>query len=127
VTLFAIGLMLHLALDAAEMLAAEGVSARVVDLATVKPLDEDLVTRCARETGCAVTAEEHSVIGGLGDAVGEVLLRRRPVPLERVGVRDAFGRSGDPKDLLQYFDLTPEAVAGAAKRAIARKREEDRR
>jgi len=121
VTLFAIGLMLHQALAAAELLAAAGVSARVIDLATVKPLDEDLVNRCARDTGCAVTAEEHSVIGGLGDAVGEVLLRRCPIPLERVGVRDAFGRSGDPSDLLEYFELTPEAIVRAALRAISRK------
>jgi transketolase len=126
VTLFGIGLMLHQALEAAEQLAASGVSARVVDLATVKPLDEDLVTRCARDTGCAVTAEEHSVIGGLGDAVGEVLLRRCPIPLERVGVRDAFGRSGDPQDLLQYFDLTAEAIVRAAQRAVARRRSGDR-
>ncbi len=122
VTLFGMGLMLHAALEAAEQLAAEGIDARVVDLATVKPLDEELVTRCARETGCAVTAEEHSVIGGLGDAVGEVLLRRHPIPLERVGVKDSFGRSGDPKELLKYFDLTPEAVVAAARRAIARKK-----
>jgi transketolase len=120
VTLFGIGLMLHAALQAAELLEAEGMSARVVDLPTVKPIDEELVTRCARETGCAVTAEEHSIYGGLGDAVGEVLLRRHPVPMERIGVRDAFGRSGDPQELLRYFDLTPEAVAAAARRAVAR-------
>lgn len=121
VTLFGIGLMLHTALEAARRLAARDISARVIDLATVKPLDEELVTRCARETGCAVTAEEHSIYGGLGDAVGEVLLRRHPVPLERVGVRDSFGRSGEPQDLLRYFDLTPEAIEAAAQRAIARK------
>lgn len=121
VTLFGVGLMLHVALEAAELLHMEGVSARVVDLATVKPLDEHLVTRCARETGCAVTAEEHSIIGGLGDAVGEVLLRRHPVPMERVGVKDAFGRSGNPQDLLEYFDLTPQAVFDAARRAVKRK------
>lgn len=121
VTLCAIGLMLHLALEAADILEEEGISARVIDLPTVKPLDEDLVSRCARETGCLVTAEEHSVIGGLGDAVGEVLLRRCPVPLERIGVRDSFGRSGNPQDLLRYFDLTPQAIAKAARCAIARK------
>ena len=121
VSLFGIGLMLHQALEAATLLEAEGVSARVVDLATVKPIDEDLVLRCARETGCVVTAEEHSFIGGLGDAVGEVLLRRHPVPMERIGVRDAFGRSGSPQDLLEYFELTPAAIASAARRAIGRK------
>lgn len=121
VTLCAIGLMLHVALEAAERLAMESISARVVDLATVKPIDEFLVTKCAQETGCIVTAEEHSTIGGLGDAVGEVLLRRRPVPMERVGVRDAFGRSGSAHELLEYFGLTPQAVYEAAKRAIERK------
>jgi transketolase len=121
VTLFGIGLMLHVALEAAQLLAEDGISARVVDLATVKPLDEDLVVRCAKETGCVVTAEEHSIIGGLGDAVGEVLLRRHPVPMERIGVRDAFGRSGTPRDLLAYFDLTPDATAAAARRVIARR------
>jgi len=126
VTLFGVGLMLHSALAAAEMLAAEGIGARVVDLATVKPLDEHLVVRCAAETGCAVTAEEHSIVGGLGDAVGEVLLRRCPVPMERVGVRDAFGRSGDPPELLEYFGLTPEAIVRAAQRVIAQKHKENR-
>jgi len=121
VTLFAVGLMLHVALEAAELLEMDGVSARVVDLATVKPLDEYLVTKCAKETGCAVTAEEHSTIGGLGDAVGDVLLRRCPVPMERVGVKDSFGRSGNPQDLLEYFDLTPLSVFEAAKRAVNRK------
>jgi len=121
VTLFGIGLMLHQALEAAALLRAEGISARVVDVATVKPLDEELVLRCARETGCVVTAEEHSIIGGLGDAVGEVLLRRHPVPMERIGVRDAFGRSGTPQDLLDYFELTPAAIADAARQALKRK------
>jgi transketolase len=121
VTLFGIGLMLHQALEAATLLQTDDISARVVDLATVKPLDEDLVVRCARETGCVVTAEEHSIIGGLGGAVGEVLLRRHPAPMERIGVRDAFGRSGSPQDLLDYFELTPTAIAAAARRAVERK------
>lgn len=122
VTIFAVGLMLHLALEAASTLSREGISARVVDLTTVKPVDEYLVTRCARETGCAVTAEEHNVCGGLGDAVGEVLLHRYPVPMERVAVQESFGRSGDPADLLEYFDLTPAAIAAAVRRAVARKK-----
>nr|VFK24563.1 MAG: transketolase subunit B [Candidatus Kentron sp. MB]VFK27126.1 MAG: transketolase subunit B [Candidatus Kentron sp. MB]VFK74897.1 MAG: transketolase subunit B [Candidatus Kentron sp. MB] len=122
VTIFAVGLMLHQALEAADRLSEENISARVVDPATVKPVDEYLVTQCARETGCVVTAEEHNVCGGLGDAVGEVLLRRYPVPMERVAVQDSFGRSGDPADLLEYFDLTPAAIVLATKRAVARKR-----
>jgi len=122
VTLFAIGLMVHHALEAADLLDRDGIQARVVDLATVKPIDEHLVVKCAEETACAVTAEEHNIAGGFGDAVGEVLLRRCPVPLERIGVRDAFGRSGNPHDLLIYFELTPECIAQAARRALDRKR-----
>lgn len=121
VTLFGVGLMLHEAIQAAELLAAEGVSARVVDLITIKPIDADLIIRCANETGCVVTAEEHSTIGGLGDAVGEVLLRRCPVPMERIGVRDCFGRSGNPQELLDFFDLTATQIVAAAKVAISRK------
>ena len=121
VTLFAVGWMVHTALAAAELLAGQGISARVVDPITLKPIDEHLVCQCAEETGCAVTAEEHSVIGGLGDAVGEVLLRCCPIPLEKVGVQDTFGRSGTPKDLLSYFGLTPWDLANAAMRAVERK------
>jgi transketolase len=121
VTIFGIGLMLHTALEAADMLRSEGISARVVNLPTVKPVDEHLVITCAQQTGAIVTAEEHNVTGGLGDAVGEVLLRRQPVPMERVAVLDSFGRSGTPKALLEYFDLTPSAVVRAARRAISRK------
>ncbi len=121
VSIFAVGMMVHFALRAAEILKSDGIDARVIDAMTVKPVDEDLIVRCAKETRCAVTAEEHSTIGGLGDAVGEVLLRRHPVPLERIGVRDTFGRSGEPPDLLKYFDLTPEAIAEAAKQVVRRK------
>ena len=122
VTLFGVGLMLHVCLDAVDLLKKDGIDARVVNLPTVKPVDENIIIKCARETGCAVTAEEHSIIGGLGDAVGETLLRRYPVPMERIGVFDAFGRSGNPQELLEFFDLTPEAICSAAKRAIERKK-----
>jgi transketolase len=121
VALLAYGLMVHTSIEAAEKLQREGIDARVVNLSTVKPVDEHTVIRCAEETGAIVTAEEHNVCGGLGDAVGEVLLRRCPVPMERVAVRDAFGRSGAPKDLLRYFDLDADAVVSAAKRVISRK------
>lgn len=120
-TIFAVGLMLHIAREAADLLQREGISARIANVSTLKPIDASLVASCAEETGCAVTAEEHNITGGLGDAVGEVLLKTHPVPMERVAVNDAFGRSGDPKDLLRYFDLTPEAIVQASKRAIERK------
>ncbi len=121
VTLVATGIMVHLALSARELLAAEGISARVVNIHTIKPLDEDLIAECARTTGAVVTAEEHSIIGGLGSAVAECLAETCPVPQERVGVRDTYGRSGTVPALLEYYGLTDRAIADAAKRVIARK------
>ena len=122
VTIVATGYMVHLALEAREILAAEGVSARVVNIHTIKPLDTDLITACAEETGAIVTAEEHSIIGGLGSAVAECLADACPTPLERVGVRDTFGKSGTVPALLEKFGLTAPEIAAAARRAIARKK-----
>ncbi len=121
VTLVATGIMVHIALSARELLAAEGISARVVNIHTIKPLDTDLITACARETGAVVTAEEHSIIGGLGGAVAECLAETCPVPMERVGVRDTYGRSGTVPALLEYYGLTDRAIADAAKRVVGRK------
>ncbi len=121
ITLVATGYMVHVALSAREMLAADGISARVVNIHTIKPLDTELITACARETGAIVTAEEHSVIGGLGGAVAECLAENCPVPMERVGVRDTYGRSGTVPALLEYYGLTDKAICEAAKRVIARK------
>ncbi len=121
ITLIATGMMVHLALSAREMLAADGISARVVNIHTIKPLDTELVTACARETGAVVTAEEHSIIGGLGSAVAECLTETCPVPMERVGVRDTYGRSGTVPALLEYYGLTDRAIYEAAKRVVARK------
>lgn len=121
VTLVATGYMVHLALEAREKLAAEGISARVVNMHTIKPLDTELLLRCASETGAVVTAEEHSVIGGLGGAVAECLSENRPTPLVRVGIRDTFGRSGTVPALLEKFGLTSDAIVQAAKRAVAMK------
>lgn len=121
VTIFATGLMVQEALKAVALLAAEGISARLVDIHTIKPLDTECVIRAAKETGAIVTAEEHNIIGGLGSAVSEVVVENYPVPLERVGVNDVFGRSGDAGLLLKKYGLTPEHVAEAAKKAIDRK------
>ncbi len=121
VTLIACGLMVQETLKAAQQLAAEGISARVVDMHTIKPIDEELIIRAARETGALVTAEEHNIIGGLGSAVAEVLAGNCPAPLERVGVEDCFGRSGEACALLQQYGLTAEHVAEKARKAIARK------
>ena len=122
VALIANGVMVMAALEAAKMLAAEGIQARVINMASVKPLDEAAVVSAAKETGAIVTCEEHSIIGGLGSAVAEVLAEQAPAPLERVGVKDTFGESGKPKELLATYGLTADDVAAAARRVVARKK-----
>nr|WP_320148079.1 transketolase family protein [uncultured Anaeromusa sp.] len=122
VTLIANGVMVMAALEAAKTLAAEGIQARVINMASVKPLDEAAVVSAAKETGAIVTCEEHSIIGGLGSAVAEVLAEQAPAPLERVGVKDTFGESGKPKELLAKYGLTAVDVAAAARRVVARKK-----
>jgi len=110
VTVIATGMMVQMALQAAELLQAEGVSARIIDMHTLKPLDYELVLKAALETRCIVTTEEHSVIGGLGSAVSEFLSEHCPVPVVRHGVNDEFGRSGKAQDVLRAFGLTPEGI-----------------
>lgn len=122
VTLIATGLMVKVARRAAELLAAEGIGARVLDMHTIKPLDEELVLAAARETGAVVTSEEHSVIGGLGGAVAELLAEKCPVPVLRHGVNDEFGRSGKAGEVLAYYGLTAEKLAEKARAAIAMKK-----
>ena len=122
VTLIACGLMLEPTIRAADALTQEGIGARVLNMATIKPLDEAEVIRAAEQTGAIVCAEEHNVIGGLGSAVARTLARHCPVPMEQVGIEDRFGQSGPWQALLEEYGLTAEAVAAAAKRAIARKR-----
>ncbi len=121
VTLIATGIMVAQAIEAAKMLKEEGISARVVNIATIKPIDRDIVIKAAKETGAIVTAEEHSVIGGLGSAVCEVLAEEKPVPVLKVGVQDTFGKSGKAEELLEVFGLTAKDIADKAKKAIAMK------
>jgi len=121
VTLVACGVQVARALEAAQMLHADGLSARVVNMATIKPLDHDLLQRCAVETGCMVTAEDHNILGGLGGAVAESLVAHTPCPVEFIGVNDRFGQSGEPDELMHHYGLSPSHIAAAAKRAIARK------
>lgn len=121
VTIVANGYMVRKALDAATLLADEGIAAEVVDMHTVKPLDTAALLASAAKTGAVVTAEEHSVLGGLGSAVAEALARHRPTPLETVGIADAFGESGPYEALLAKYGLDGAAIASAALRAIARK------
>lgn len=121
VTIVACGVEVGRALDAAERLEADGVSARVINMSTIKPIDSELLERCAVETGCFVTAEDHNVIGGLGSAVAEALAQTRPCPIEFVGVKDTFGESGEPDELAEKYGLTAPHIAVAARRAIVRK------
>lgn len=121
VAIVACGVEVARALDAADLLAAEGIGARVVNMPTLKPLDDELLARCAAETGCVVTAEDHNVVGGLGGAVAEALGRTCPVPIEFVGVRDVFGASGEPDELAEEFGLTAPHIAAAARRALERR------
>ena len=120
-TIIACGVMVSRSIEAARALAADGISARVVEMHTVKPLDDALVEACARETGAIVTAEEHSIVGGLGGAVAECVVRTRPVPVERVGIADTFAESGPYADLLEKYGMSAEIIAGAVHRALARK------
>ena len=122
VTLAATGLMVQRALAAAEMLAAKGVSARVLDFHTIKPLDTEAVLAAARETGCIVTSEEHSVIGGLGSAVASFCAENCPVPVVRHGVMDEFGRSGKALEVLEAYGLTAEVMVEKAMQALALKK-----
>ena len=122
VSIIATGIMVGMALKAREILAAEGISARVIDMHTIKPLDEELVLKAAKETGAVVTSEEASVLGGLGGAVAELLAENCPVPVIRHGVNDTFGRSGTANAVLEYFGLTPEVLADKARKAVGMKK-----
>jgi len=121
VTIVACGVEVSRAVEAATRLAAEGIHARVVNMATIKPIDSDLLARCSAETGAIVTAEDHNIYGGLGGAVAEALVSTCPCPVEFVGVNDTFGASGEPDELADYFRISAPFIVEAAKRAIARK------
>ena len=118
VTIIATGIMVQEALKAAKKLSEDGVDARVINIHTIKPIDEEIIITAARDTGAVVTAEEHSVIGGLGSAVLEVLSDVCPVPVKRIGVLDTFGESGKPSDLLKKYRLTDEDIQKACREAV---------
>ena len=122
VTIIATGLMVPEALAAADQLKEEGICARVINMATIKPIDAEIIIKAARETGGIVTAEEHNIIGGLGSAVAEVLCEHVPVPMKRVGTKDVFGQSGKPYELLEIYGLTAENIAKNAKEVINMKK-----
>jgi len=121
VTIVATGLMVYEAIQAAEQLAAQGISAAVVNIHTIKPFDSEIICRNAAKTGAVVSVEEHSIIGGLGSAVAEALAEGCPAPLVRVGVQDVFGHSGPAAQLLQEFGLCASNIVVKAKEAIAKK------
>ena len=118
VTIVANGFMVHLAVEAAELLKAEGIDAGVINIHTIKPLDTDLLVKAAKNSGAIVTAEEHSIVGGLGAAVCEALSETCPVPVLRVGVEDSYGRSGQVPELLEIYGLTASNIADKARLAI---------
>jgi transketolase len=117
-TIIATGLMVEAALDAYNTLAEEGIKVRVINIHTIKPIDSEAITNAARETGLIITAEEHSIIGGLGSAVCEVTGETHPVPVMRVGVKDTFGESGKPLELLKAYGLTSDDIVKAVKRGL---------
>ena len=121
VTLIGCGQMTALCLKAADMLEADGISAEVLNISTIKPLDSAAVVAYVSKTGCCVTAEEHSIIGGLGSAVAEALADSCPAPLERVGTMDTFGESGKPAELMAKYGLTAEHIADSARKSVSRK------
>ena len=121
VTVFANGAMVFEAQNAADALKKEGISVRVYDLHTVKPLDEEAVLKAAEETGCIVTAEEHQVNGGMGSTVAEFLAKHCPVPMECVGMQDSFGESGDPQELMDKYGLNQKTIEEKIRKVLARK------
>lgn len=121
-SIIACGTMVSEALDAARVLQAQNIHVRVVNMHTIKPLDNAMIIDCARTTGAIVTAEEHQLAGGLGGAVAEVLVRNYPVPVEMVGVEDSFGQTGTPEQLLQHYRLKSVDIVAAVRKVIARKK-----
>ncbi len=122
VSIIASGLTVHMALEAAELLREDGISARVINIHTIKPIDTEILIKAAKETGAIVTAEEHSIIGGLGSAVAEVLCEKCPVPMRRIGVGDKYGKSGQVPDLLEEYGITAKNIVAKAKEVLKLKK-----
>lgn len=122
ITLFACGHLVWIAIEAGKVLEEKGYSVEIINIHTIKPLDEAAVIASLTKTGCAVTAEEHNVLGGLGDSIAQVASRHIPVPIEYVGTNDTFGESGKPLDLLKKYGLDSDHIVAAAEKAMARKK-----
>ena len=123
VSIFATGHLVWKAIEAGHILAEHGIDAEIINIHTIKPLDEAAILQSVRKTGCAVSAEEHQISGGLGDSIAHVLCRNHPAPMEMVGVHDTFGESGIPDELMEKYGLTTNAIVEAAVQAVKRKRE----
>lgn len=121
VTIIACGALVGPAVEASKALQHNGISARVINMASIKPIDVDAIVKAASETGAIVTAEEHNILGGLGSAVAEVIVAHKPVPVEFVGVQDTFGESGTPTELMTKYGLTTDDIVNAVNRVVARK------
>lgn len=121
VSIIAAGFMVHLALEAAAKLREDGIEAEVIDMHTIKPIDKELLIKTAKKTGAVVTAEEHNIIGGLGGAVAEVLGEEYPVPMVRVGIKDTFGQSGKPMELVKLYNIDADDIVLAVKHAVEKK------
>ncbi|MBS1604490.1 MAG: transketolase family protein, partial [Bacteroidetes bacterium] len=121
VSIFACGHLVWKAIEAGKILQEKGISVEVINLHTIKPLDTAAILRSVQKTGCAVTAEEHNIIGGLGDAVAQTVARNTPIPIEYVGTNDTFGESGTPTELLKKYGLDTPNIVAAAEKVIARK------
>jgi len=122
ITLFACGHLVWKAIEAGKILEAEGISVEVINLHTIKPLDVDAIVESIKKTGCAVTAEEHNVIGGMGDSVAQVAAKHFPIPIEYIGTQDTFGESGTPNQLMAKYGLDTPNIVEAARKVIARKK-----
>jgi len=122
VSIFACGHLVWLAVEAAKLLEAKGISAEVINIHTIKPLDVESVLASIQKTGCAVTAEEHNIIGGLGDSIAQVASKSFPIPIEYIGTNDTFGESGKPAELLVKYGLDANHIAAAAEKSISRKK-----
>jgi len=122
ISIFACGQMVQESILACDILEREGIRARLINLHTPKPIDRDAIIKAARETGAVVTVEEHTVLGGFGSAIAEVIIQNWPVPMKMVGVQDKFGVSGEPDQLFEYFGLTAKHIVKAAKEVLAKKK-----
>jgi len=121
VSIFACGHMVWKAIEAGRILQEKGISVELINIHTIKPLDAEAVLASIRKTGCAVTAEEHNIIGGLGDSIAQTAVRNHPVPIEMVGTKDTFGESGKPLELLKKYGLETSDIVAAAEKVMARK------